>query len=430
MTRETKIGLLVGLGFIVVFAILLSQSNPATSPVGGLSPVAARGSGRLTDPSTGVPAGRSAPWVAPGESGGAGGGIGVAIGAAPSSAPEALAAGGVSEELPSPAGLGPTPIAGLVRADLSDDAVRSEVAAAVIRRVAPDTVREPEPTTPTDPPTASDEPDVLAAADPRQGTADPAPTRPQPPAKEHMVQKGETLGQIASQYYQTSKPRVVQFIMDSNKGKIRNVDSVVEGQKLLIPAELPADMFEAVASLDHGSIRSGVPTAPAKPGLPGRNTSGGTAQPGTGNARQTPERPAAPDRSAPPAPSPRLSTDEALGLALGGTPERAATPPQTPIRKAPRAASDGTLVAGQPRRAPEKPSTEVAVAEGFRIYEIQPKDTPSAIARRQLGSEQQWREIIKMNPGLDPMRMRPGAQIKLPRKSTLAPSAEKKRGAA
>ncbi len=53
--------------------------------------------------------------------------------------------------------------------------------------------------------------------------------------------------------------------------------------------------------------------------------------------------------------------------------------------------------------------------EMYRWYEVKPKDTLQTIARENLGSSQRWQEIKKLNPGLDPQKMKPGERIKVPR---------------
>jgi nucleoid-associated protein YgaU len=49
-----------------------------------------------------------------------------------------------------------------------------------------------------------------------------------------------------------------------------------------------------------------------------------------------------------------------------------------------------------------------------RVYEVQIGDTLESIARTHLGRKSRWREIIDLNPGLDPKRLRPGQKILLP----------------
>lgn len=50
------------------------------------------------------------------------------------------------------------------------------------------------------------------------------------------------------------------------------------------------------------------------------------------------------------------------------------------------------------------------------IYEIQPNDTLSEIAQKQLGSQRRMEEILDLNPGLDKNRLVPGETLVLPSK--------------
>lgn len=49
-----------------------------------------------------------------------------------------------------------------------------------------------------------------------------------------------------------------------------------------------------------------------------------------------------------------------------------------------------------------------------RTYRVQPGDMLSRIAQRELGSAQRWREIVALNPGVDPDRLFIGAELVLP----------------
>ena len=67
-----------------------------------------------------------------------------------------------------------------------------------------------------------------------------------------------------------------------------------------------------------------------------------------------------------------------------------------------------------------KPAAKPAVAPGkrpagnYRIYEIQEGDRLETIARAHLGKRSRWREIVELNPGLSPKRIRAGQKIRLP----------------
>lgn len=47
-------------------------------------------------------------------------------------------------------------------------------------------------------------------------------------------------------------------------------------------------------------------------------------------------------------------------------------------------------------------------------YEVRSGDTLSEISQRELGSARRWNEIVQLNPGLDPGRLRVGARLVMP----------------
>ncbi len=48
------------------------------------------------------------------------------------------------------------------------------------------------------------------------------------------------------------------------------------------------------------------------------------------------------------------------------------------------------------------------------FYVVQAKDTLSEIALRELGSSKRWQELVELNPGLDPRKLREGMRLRLP----------------
>lgn len=59
-------------------------------------------------------------------------------------------------------------------------------------------------------------------------------------------------------------------------------------------------------------------------------------------------------------------------------------------------------------------SKKVAAAAGGRTYTVRSGDTLSRIAQRELGAGDRWRELIDLNPGLDPARLHVGRVLRLP----------------
>ena len=52
----------------------------------------------------------------------------------------------------------------------------------------------------------------------------------------------------------------------------------------------------------------------------------------------------------------------------------------------------------------------------YRTYVIREGDSLSTLALSHLGSSRRWPEIQRLNPGLDPRRLRPGMELKFPTK--------------
>lgn len=403
MTRETKIGLLVGLGFIVVFAVLLSHTGvppaserltevtarpgPASSDRDGMrhlrsGPQADRAGApvqdELTAPTPSSPVGRE-PVVSPGPEVDEDSGLPVAEMFTPlpenwyrAETPEESTRTGEAPAHPRPGrpdrALESTP-------QPYDQADATPEAMVQIRhyRIAPQAVEV------VPRPTATERPDLpRRSAAPEVAMGEPgedmiweeesgsSPTlRSAPPVrsaavKEHTVARGETLGQIAREAYGTAAPRVLDFLVKANEGRIKDKDFVVEGQTIVLP-ELPADQFERVTDLSVERINRG-------------------------------------------------ATAVTMEELVGGAPPRRAPAPV---------------------RAPESDAGEASAKAnpGYRSYVVQPKDTFSSIAKRELGSEALWKEIQKLNQDIDPTRMQPGTVIQLPKRPELDSTVASRRAA-
>ena len=274
MTRETKIGLLMGLGFIVVFAVLLLQTGPKPRPGGDLPMMLSQyGNSATSRPEalTRLPeaAVSRRPATEP-------------AGSARESIPDALtqAPEPWNMTLPSPAILGGRPDysdLGPGGSAMTDDltagsrkpAGTSEITP--ILRVAP--TNDVMPSVRPDKPTSSPQPAVTPGATPPDSPADSSPVQNDSAVPGiHVVQKGETLVKIARKHYSNTSTPVLDFLMRSNRGKLKDPHYVVEGQKLMIPV-LPVSLggavrSEVVASPDLDSVEA------ADPLLSTRNGSG------------------------------------------------------------------------------------------------------------------------------------------------------------
>jgi nucleoid-associated protein YgaU len=229
-----------------------------------------------------------------------------------------------------------------------------------VARVAPRTVVRPTPTTPHAPPArsgtsedavADSSDDTLPIDEPARRVAPDQAASVRIESKSYVVQKGETLGEIASKVYGTVK--AMSFLVDANRQTVKDKDSIIEGQTLLTPDWPGADQFEPAAN----------------PGVPSL-------------ARETPQT---------------IVMQDLLNRTTGSA-----------GRSAPTA-----LVPDAPREA-RRTEPRVAESDPARAYTIQPKDTFCSIAKNTLGSDTLWREIQKVNPDLDPKKLRPGMTIQLP----------------
>lgn len=393
MTRETKIGLLVGLAFIVVFAMLLSHSGPATLPGDARQLVRARehptpamvnqGTSESTGPIT---VENNTPSMT----------VGSPVG--PSVKPPEPSPG-APEGLPTPAILNPTtpgtegpamevataiPVGPQLegnridnrRAPTIDDLVDPNPG---LRDSVPDRSTSPESETLAR--TASDQPTTPSTPD-KPETREVAKADDRSVAREHVVQKGETLNSILratyGDAYATSYSKVMDLFLKANKG-IKNPHMVIEGQKLTMPG-LPPALSEAVepktAVANDATVKE-------------RNQKLVNLE----NLLNEPQR--------------RKSPSPAVVIKDKEEKETGRDKKATADRTAPKANS---------RKSPDS----VAENKSRGTYEVQTEDTFERIARKQLGDSGRWAEIKRMNPGVDPTRMKPGMKLKLPARRSAA----------
>lgn len=180
---------------------------------------------------------------------------------------------------------------------------------------------------------------------------------PSPPKGEtYTVKPSDTLSSIASAHYGSKSLRAIETIFNANRGVLEDVNHVKSGMVLFIP-EMPAST-EAKSSA--------VPFQPAEPVVDQRGRQG--------------------DKAASTKPKSEKKPSESLAAA---------------------------------------PSPD---AKNFRWYQVQKNDRFASIAREQLGDAGRWQEVYEMNKDKfpDPQRIREGVRIKLPL-TTVAQGKEKKR---
>ena len=127
---------------------------------------------------------------------------------------------------------------------------------------------------------------------------------------------------------------------------------------------------------------------------------------GMGCEKQEPQMPGSGAQSPPIRPMTKLDPD-AHPKPL--TPQRDARPaPGTT-----RIAKPTPLVLIKAPSPVEKPKASTST---LRTYTVQKKDTLWSIAKRHLGDGQRWRDILAVNPGLEPRKLMSGQIINLPEK--------------
>ncbi len=442
MTRETKIGLLMGLGFIVVFAVLLLQTGPKPRPGGDLPMMMSQyGNSAASRPESLArlpePVISQRPATQPAGSG---------RHAASGSLAEASEAWEMT--LPRPPILGERPDSGDLGpggSAMTDDlTARSRTQPGTIEitptRIAP--TNDVTPSVRPDNPTSSPLPPV-PAAQPKVTPAAGSPGGDSPVQNDvdvpdvYVVQKGDSLVKIAKKHYNNSSTPVLDFLLRSNRGKLRGRDYVVEGQKLMIPV-LPVSL--------GGAVRDMVAAGPASDRIE-------DADPAPSTRSSTAFRPLSSERTAPPAsaivkleqdrtapdstlakrstPSPDPSTSHRVGenqtsrKAAGEAGESPSVSPASDDAR--RRTADERSTAGtepkQSARDKRPPAAEKSDEDAYRWYTVRPKDTLASIANKELGDRDNWEDIVKLNKSLRPTKMKVGDKIRLPKRKSASESA-------
>ena len=167
-------------------------------------------------------------------------------------------------------------------------------------RIAPPlSVKPPRITTPQ-PSARPDSPTVTPPPEPTIVQPDAKPKKKAPPTrqvtpKEYIVKKGDTVRKIIKAEYGRASTKIVAFLVSANKGQIKNKDTIIAGQKLMLPP-LPPELFEPAPSFDVSRLAGGVRTVTSAelsgsnasrtdqrvapgPALKGVKTTGQTANP-------------------------------------------------------------------------------------------------------------------------------------------------------
>ncbi len=419
MTRETKVGLIVGLAFIMVFAVILSHkgTQPRATDTSEFGPLVdatsanpdkasgtvdprrktggstnARGDGRITSAINPVGSGVAKPQPAvdkPAGRANAVNGTNTALPPTPSplSDPAAAKPRIALPEMPSatagqatrePERLSPHLETWLESGPKG--AAEGDRSRATAQRTAP-----PIPTPPA-PPAPEARPPAVERHEPESPKPAPAATdpgaEPKPRVKqEYIVKRKDTVTSIAQAVYGKGGTKEINAILAANKKQVPSPTKLREGLTLVIP-NLPADQFVDADFPPKSRRDSGTPAESAPP----KGKEPATIAP------DVPDMKATHDAAAPLKSSKDLKPPSEAKIAKEGK------------------TSKGPQETKESGTAPEKPES---------WYTVRENESFAAIARKRLGSADRWREIAELNKGKypDPMKVPAGAKIKLPPKS-------------
>ena len=113
----------------------------------------------------------------------------------------------------------------------------------------------------------------------------------------------------------------------------------------------------------------------------------------------------------------RLKVGQTIQLPTGAPTQAAKPDAPKPVQ-----AKDAPKIAS-PKPAPRSAAPKSAASA--REHVVARGETLRAIARSRLGDADRWREIVAVNPGLDPDRLRVGAKLRLPGGERAAPASPK-----
>lgn len=414
MTRETKVGLIVGLAFITVFAVILSHkgTQPRAAISSEMGPLVDAGS-VLEKPQPSVshakaPQGPVKPPAVLPDTSIVSNAAATAKVAAPTNSTADNATRGVAGNNDRP--LVPLPEfprngdASAERRDASGktqntwldgtpDASEGNTLSTTLTRTAPPLAKPESPPTPEVKPTVTPEPELKQ---------EPPPEAKPAVKQEYVAQKGDTLYRIAGKMYGSSSKKGIDAIVAANPKDLPNPNSVRAGMKLVIP-ELPADKFEAADFPPRGKSTQANKTDELTAKKTALTSKTEVATTDTGASPPD----AAGSATLPPKPSIANRTDMTV------KPEVTA---KTDAGKADKTAKKTKLDPNS------RTSPMVASAGGLdskksdRLHTVKDRETLGDIAQKYLGSSTRWKEIYKLNEGKypDPARIRAGAQLKLP----------------
>jgi nucleoid-associated protein YgaU len=445
MTKETKIGLLVGLAFIILFAIILSEKSGTRDAA--LPQFANADAARKIGTATGSEKPLYNAGRLPVDSK-----LPPPIETRPAPVKTVDAARPAADQAPSgksqSQALETESLARLLNppeetADNNTDKPKEVPSVSLGEAVAIALDSAPTPVVPKAEPPAEK---TAAALKPVEAAPDLTLTEPlaAAPAKEtpskpasalpikatHEVQAGESLGKIAAKYYGRSTPQRVEAIYNANRDVLPSVHAVKASTKLNIP-DLGEnnDQFEAVQGFSGTQLvdarKAGFDDRVIVPLPIGDRMQPRERQRGSGSmdraAPAASEKATAEKATAEKATAEKATVDKAPPEKKGVT-EKVATAAQ---KEAPEKAKTGKPVTElkpeKPAKA-DKPATEKSKAEKdapdtkYEWYEVRQSDTLGKIAAKRLGGQKFYSEILRLNKDRinDKNVLKPGVKIRLP----------------
>ncbi|MBI1825855.1 MAG: LysM peptidoglycan-binding domain-containing protein [Planctomycetes bacterium] len=383
MARETKVGLLAGLAFVICFAVILANRGGENTAHGTMSNYSAvdvpssiqRNAARNSNPAhvnessrragsdprnAKAPPRNSAPARNPNLV------TGEAL--APSNGAELVfdtQHGGSSLTLPFNSNTRPTTGSMQIPADRAD--------ANATRRPADVGLEVPNRGTAMDARAANNQPAFAPVPKPEPSNIGQV-SAIQAKLSDYTVESGDTLSKIAIKQYGAKSKAAIQAIFDANRNALSSPDAVRAGMTLVIP-------------------RLG-PLAAAQGNTPGVQTS---------------------SREISQSKAPKGAATDAVAPAPNGKPGSSA--PEKHGTAEHDKLSDVVPPPAQGRGKPDsRKSVESTSTDKFRWYQVKKNDRYVSIARDQLGNGERWHEIYELNKDkfADPQQIREGVRIKLP----------------
>jgi nucleoid-associated protein YgaU len=276
---------------------------------------------------------------------------------------------------------------------------------------------------------------------PSSNSAPSARRGPSPPVKPldtHEVQPGDNLTRIAQRYYGRSAPDLINAIYEANRATMSSPDNLVVGRTIVLPA------IGATGEADRvGRDSPGSPTRLSNAGASSsdRDVTIHKVRPGDtltriarahygADGRQVIDAIYEANRSTLSSPD-RLIIGCRIVLPRLEAQERAVTSDQIAAIRSPAVVrSTSTGATRRPLRSSPRSSREGDHGVEWEWYQLEKGDRYAKVAAEKLGSARRWPELAELNMDIfpDPHRIRDGVSIRIPVDKGLNRSAASARG--